>query len=239
MNKRTKRKGKKKRRKKKKKQQSPSFPPLFTMEGSSSSSSSRVMVRYETKLRDCFVNLPPSWASLLFDLDNSDSVILRLTPEAKTMKGGGKQRGQPSLPSSAKRGGDGDGLGEGEGDKGDCYVGWSGVQSSPLPAPSLSSFSSLSSASSPPVPIDSDVAGYLEINPTFATGLGLREWQVVKAELIPSKKVTPATKVFVDPLSPDDWEILVLALSFLLLFMKIPIIRLKRNFMLASWRNSS
>ena len=53
------------------------------------------------------------------------------------------------------------------------------------------------------------MAGFLEINPTFAAGLGLRDKQTVSVELIPARKVPSAATVFVDPLTPDDWEILV------------------------------
>eukprot|EP00727_Mastigamoeba_balamuthi_P001720 m51a1_g11545 putative peroxisomal biogenesis factor 1 (156) ;mRNA; f:9974-11234 len=48
----------------------------------------------------------------------------------------------------------------------------------------------------------------LELSPHFASCLGLREGQAVGVE--PADKVATATMAFVEPLTPDDWEIVEL-----------------------------
>ncbi|KAI8803942.1 P-loop containing nucleoside triphosphate hydrolase protein [Cladochytrium replicatum] len=77
-----------------------------------------------------------------------------------------------------------------------AYVSWAGA-----------------AAANPQVQLNGPQADYIEIDTTFAAALGLADGQEVTLRL--AKNVQPATTINVEPLTPDDWEILELHAEYL------------------------
>lgn len=147
----------------------------------------KVEVVYAT-LRNCFINLP---ASLIALISNTNSPVQNVIVELKYQT----QVLSATSVSSARA----------TGFTRTAYTGWTGLPSRTRPASLLSHERSRTSR-------DGDIQT-LEIDALFARNLGLSEGQVIelKVHLDPPLAHT----ISVEPVTPEDWEVIELHASFL------------------------
>ncbi|KAI0404832.1 AAA-domain-containing protein [Xylaria palmicola] len=138
-------------------------------------------------LKNCLVNLPASLVSLLDSVNTlTQNVVVELSYRAAPTSDG---PGQPNSPSNQRS----------------IYVGWTGVQSKRKLVPIVDR-DGISSGR------DREVSS-VEIDATLAVTVGLSEAQKVTAII----HVDPplAHTVNIEPLTPEDWEIIELHATFL------------------------
>ncbi|KAI1003306.1 Peroxisome biosynthesis protein [Podosphaera aphanis] len=143
------------------------------------------------RLRSCFVNLPASLCSLLSDINAlTQNVVVELNYHTHSSNS--------SLPKDAHS-------------PRSVYVGWTGFQSkkklgSIIAQDGLNGIKGNTSVRDQPVPI-------VEIDSTFARALNLVDGQKVTASLHLDPPV--AHTINIEPLTPEDWEIIELHATFL------------------------
>ncbi|KAI1075729.1 AAA-domain-containing protein [Whalleya microplaca] len=143
-------------------------------------------------LKNCLVNLPTSLVNLLVTINTpAQNVVVELKYRVPALSNG---TSQANGPSSSQR---------------SIYVGWTGMPSRRKIAPIVDRDGINGSRGSGK---DQEVAS-VEIDATFAATLGLSDGQKVTAII----HVDPplAEKVNIEPLTPEDWEIIELHATFL------------------------
>ncbi|KAK4217047.1 P-loop containing nucleoside triphosphate hydrolase protein [Rhypophila decipiens] len=141
-------------------------------------------------LQNCLVNLPPSLASLLSNVNTpAQNVIVELNYRAPPTPGS-----NTTSPSSKS-----------------IYVGWTGMSSRRKAAPivgrdGLLNGSRGSSSSSQEVPL-------VEIDAKLASAVGLQDGQKVVASIHFDPPITHTVNI--EPLTPEDWEMIELHGTFL------------------------
>ncbi|KAG5983774.1 hypothetical protein E4U55_007173 [Claviceps digitariae] len=139
-------------------------------------------------LKNCLVNLPPSLVSLLLNLDTPvQNVVVELAykPATATVESGGSSPPPQSI-----------------------YVGWTGMPSKRRTAPLVSRDGISGSRASR----DQDVQ-VVEMDATLANTLELSEGQKVTATIHVDPPV--AHTIHIEPLTPEDWEMIELHATFL------------------------
>ncbi|KAM7205476.1 putative PEX1 peroxisomal biogenesis factor 1 [Naviculisporaceae sp. PSN 640] len=145
-------------------------------------------------LQNCLVNLPPSLASLLANVNTpAQNVIVELNYRAPPTPGSNSTNSS-STPSSKS-----------------IYVGWTGMASRPKTAPivgrdGLLNGSKSSSSSTQQVPL-------VEIDAQLARAVGLQDGQKVVASIHFDPPLTHTVNI--EPLTPEDWEMIELHGTFL------------------------
>ncbi|KAI9744072.1 MAG: Peroxisome biosynthesis protein pex1 [Claussenomyces sp. TS43310] len=145
-------------------------------------------------LKSCFVNLPSSLESVLLSVDAPvQNVVVELnyklpSPSTNTS---GRENVQPQQS---------------------IYVGWTGMPSKRKLAPVVSRDGMISSTRGITVGREQEVA-LIEIDATFAHVLGLSDGQKVTTTLHVDPPV--AHTVNIEPMTPEDWEIIELHATFL------------------------
>ncbi|KAK4681363.1 Peroxisome biosynthesis protein pex1 [Podospora pseudoanserina] len=138
-------------------------------------------------LQNCFANLPQSLASLLANVNTpAQNVIVELTYRVPTPPGSG------AAASSTKS----------------IYLGWTGMPSKRRVAPIVdrNGINGSRSGRDQEVPL-------VEIDATLAATVGLKDGQKVTATIHFDPPM--ATTVNIEPLTPEDWEMIELHGSFL------------------------
>ncbi|KAE9381230.1 putative peroxisome biosynthesis protein PAS1 [Stipitochalara longipes BDJ] len=143
-------------------------------------------------LKNCFVNLPSSLCSLLVNVNTlAQNVIIELSYRIPLPPNSTQTNGAPTQRS--------------------IYVGWTGMQSKNKPAPVVSR-DGISGSRGNTSGRQQDVS-LIEIDATFAHALGLSDGQKVTASIHVDPPV--AHTVNIEPLTPEDWEIMELHATFL------------------------
>ncbi|PMD39552.1 putative peroxisome biosynthesis protein PAS1 [Hyaloscypha variabilis F] len=143
-------------------------------------------------LKNCFVNLPSSLCSLLVNVNTlAQNVIIELNYRVPPSPNSTQTNGVPTQRS--------------------IYVGWTGMQSKNKPAPvvsrdGISGSRGNTSSRQQDVPL-------VEIDATFAHALGLSDGQKITASIHVDPPI--AHTVNIEPLTPEDWEIMELHATFL------------------------
>ncbi|KAF4631722.1 hypothetical protein G7Y89_g6409 [Cudoniella acicularis] len=140
-------------------------------------------------LKSCLVNLPPSLCSLLINVNTlAQNIVIELSYRIPSQSN--QTNGAPTQRS--------------------VFVGWTGMQSKRKLAPIVSrdgiSGTRGSSAREQEVPL-------VEMDATFARTLGIADGQKVTASIHMDPPVVHT--VHIEPLTPDDWEIIELHATFL------------------------
>ncbi|KAI9053395.1 hypothetical protein LZ554_002354 [Drepanopeziza brunnea f. sp. 'monogermtubi'] len=144
-----------------------------------------------THLKNCFVNLPSSLCALLVNVNTlAQNVIIELNYRAPQPAGSG-QTGSPPTRS--------------------IFVGWTGMQSQRKLAPIVSR-DGISGTRGSMSGREQDMP-LIEIDATFARSLGLSDGQKVTASIHLDPPV--AHTINIEPLTPEDWEIIELHANFL------------------------
>ncbi|PWY73700.1 AAA-domain-containing protein [Aspergillus heteromorphus CBS 117.55] len=136
-------------------------------------------------LKNCLVNLPPSLVALLV---NANTPAQNVIVELQYRSTTGKANGSPAQRS--------------------CYLGWTGMPSKRKLAPVVGR-DGISSGSSAR---EQDIST-VELDTTFGRVLGLAEGQRVGIYIHLDPPV--ATTINIEPLTPEDWEIIELHATFL------------------------
>ncbi|PLB34971.1 AAA family ATPase peroxin 1 [Aspergillus candidus] len=136
-------------------------------------------------LKNCLVNLPPSLVALLV---NANTTAQNVIVELQYRPTAGKLSGNPAQRS--------------------CYLGWTGMQSKRKLAPVVGRDGISNSSST-----REQDASTVELDTTFARVLGLSEGQRVGIFIHLDPPV--AHTINIEPLTPEDWEIIELHASFL------------------------
>ncbi|KAI9925000.1 hypothetical protein ASPWEDRAFT_45127 [Aspergillus wentii DTO 134E9] len=136
-------------------------------------------------LKNCLVNLPPSLVTLLV---NANATAQSVIVELQYRGSAGKTNGSPALRS--------------------CYLGWSGMPSKRKLAPVVGKDGISSSSGSR----EQDMST-VEVDTTFGRVLGLAEGQRVGIFIHIDPPV--AHTINIEPLTPEDWEIIELHATFL------------------------
>ncbi|KAK0632414.1 P-loop containing nucleoside triphosphate hydrolase protein [Immersiella caudata] len=140
-------------------------------------------------LQNCFVNLPASLASLLATVNTpAQNVIVELSYRAPIQVG---SAGATSTPKSV-------------------YVGWTGMSSKRRVAPIVGRDGINGSRGS--LARDQEVP-LVEMDATLATSLGLQDGQKVMAMIHFDPPITHTVNI--EPLTPEDWEMIELHGTFL------------------------
>ncbi|RDL40034.1 putative peroxin-1 [Venustampulla echinocandica] len=142
-------------------------------------------------LKNCLVNLPASLCSLLVNVNTpAQNVVIELNYRVPATAGANQANGAPATKS--------------------VYVGWTGMQSKRKLAPIVSrdgiSGTRGNASREQEVPL-------VEIDAAFARTLRLTDGQKVTASVHMDPPI--AHTVHIEPLTPDDWEIIELHASYL------------------------
>ncbi|KAI1128442.1 P-loop containing nucleoside triphosphate hydrolase protein [Nemania abortiva] len=138
-------------------------------------------------LRNCLVNLPPSLFNLLVNVNTpAQNVVVELNYRAAPTSDGS---GQPNSPSNQQS----------------VYAGWTGMQSKRKLVPIVDRDGIGNGR-------DREVSS-VEIDATIAATLGLTEGQKVTAIIHTDPPL--AHTVNIEPLTPEDWEMIELRANFL------------------------
>ncbi|CAL3962118.1 unnamed protein product [Diplocarpon coronariae] len=143
-------------------------------------------------LKNCLANLPSSLSSLLVNVNTpAQNVIIELNYRMPSPPGSGQTSGAPLTRS--------------------IFVGWTGMQSKRKLAPILNR-DGISGTRVNSSGREQDVS-LVEIDTTFARSLGISDGQKVTASI----HVDPplAHTINIEPLTPEDWEIIELHANFL------------------------
>ncbi|RAL63041.1 hypothetical protein DID88_004126 [Monilinia fructigena] len=141
-------------------------------------------------LKNCLVNLPPSLSSLLVNINAlAQNVIIELNYRLPPPQGPNQANGAPSQRS--------------------IFVGWTGLQSKRKIAPIVGR-DGISGARGSGREQEVQV---VEIDATFARTLGISDGQKVTASIHVDPPV--AHTINIEPLTPEDWEIIELHATFL------------------------
>ncbi|EFX00003.1 peroxisome biosynthesis protein, pas1 [Grosmannia clavigera kw1407] len=146
------------------------------------------------QLQKCFVNLPSSLVNVLMNIDTPiQNVIIELSYRAPAPP---RADGSGPSPTTQQR---------------SIFVGWTGMPSRRKMAPLLGR-DGLASTRAGAAGREQEIA-VVELDATFANTLGMRDGQKVTATIHLEPRL--AHTIHIEPLTPDDWEMVELHATFL------------------------
>ncbi|KAK3989143.1 putative PEX1 peroxisomal biogenesis factor 1 [Cladorrhinum sp. PSN332] len=142
-------------------------------------------------LQNCFVNLPSSLAALLSNVNTpAQNVIVELSYRVPSPPGSNGS-GAPNAPTTKS-----------------IYLGWTGMPSKRKIAPLVSRDGINGSRG-----VRDQEVSSVEVDATLAASLGLKDGQKVMVSIHFDPPMTPTVNI--EPLTPEDWEMIELHGSFL------------------------